>query len=122
MPAGTREDYAFADGWSDFYNILEDAGGEVVPELVGDLNKDGRVDIDDVIFLLALETYSGTAEELAILIENSNPDHISPAEIEDLYGDAEYYTLNGIKVSAPTEPGIYVVKKDGETKMIVVKN
>lgn len=74
-----------------------------------------------MIFLLALETYSGTAEELAILIGNSNPTPISPIEIEALYGDAEYYTLDGVKVSDPTTPGIYIVKKDGETKMIVVK-
>lgn len=121
VPAGTREDYAFTDGWSDFYNILEDASGEVTPELVCDLNKDGVVDINDVIFILAHETYSGTAEELAILIENSNPTPVTPAEIEALYGDAEYYTLDGVKVSDPTTPGIYIVKKDGETKMIVVK-
>lgn len=121
VPAGTHDDYAFADGWGDFYNILEDAGGEVVPELVCDLNKDGVVDINDIIFILAHETYSGTAEELAILIESSNPDQITPAEIKALYGDAEYFTLDGVKVGEPTTPGIYIVKKDGESKMIVVK-
>lgn len=46
---------------------------------------------------------------------------ITLTQIDERYGDVEYYKLNGGKVDKPTQPGIYLVKKDGKTKMIVVK-
>ena len=46
---------------------------------------------------------------------------ISLVQIDERYGDVEYYKLNGVKVDKPTQPGVYLVKKDGQTKMIVVK-
>ncbi|MCQ2243814.1 MAG: leucine-rich repeat domain-containing protein [Bacteroidaceae bacterium] len=46
---------------------------------------------------------------------------ITLSEISDKYGDVEFYTLNGVKVDVPNKSGIYVVKKNGETKMVVVK-
>lgn len=45
----------------------------------------------------------------------------SVAEIAEKLGEVEYYTLDGKKIGTPTESGIYLVKKNGETKMIVVK-
>lgn len=73
VPVGTREDYAIADTWSAFFNIMEDA----------------------------------------------EPSGVSMLEMGN--GDAEYYMSNGVKVSEPTTPGIYIVKKNVETKTIVVK-
>ncbi len=46
---------------------------------------------------------------------------ITLSEISDKYGDVEFYTLNGVKVDIPNQTGIYIVKKNGETKMVVVK-
>ena len=75
VPAGTKQDYAIANGWREFETILEDA-----------------------------ETSGITAPE-----------------IKECKDNAEYYTLDGVKVSDPTTSGIYIVKKGGENKMIVVK-
>ncbi|MCQ2243060.1 MAG: leucine-rich repeat domain-containing protein [Bacteroidaceae bacterium] len=46
---------------------------------------------------------------------------ITLSETGDKYGDVDFYTLNGVRVDAPNKSGIYVVKKKGETKMVVVK-
>ena len=46
---------------------------------------------------------------------------ITLSDISNKYGDVEFYTLNGVKVDVPNKSGIYVVKKNGETKMVVVK-
>lgn len=88
---------------------------------MGDLNQDGRTDIADVAFLLALSSYSGSADDLAFVIENGNATPVTPAEIEERLGDVDYYTLDGVKVGEPAAPGIYVVKQSGVTKMIILK-
>lgn len=139
VPKGAREDYAFADGWCDFYNILEDLEGgnnddekdeiaklkaenaamkaELTSLLRGDLNQDGRTDIEDVAFLLSLDSYSSEKDALAVLTDGTST---SVAEIADKLGEVEYFTLDGKKMTTPTQSGIYLVKKDGETKMVVV--
>lgn len=75
VPAGTRDDYAFADGWCDFYNIIEDAADAA---------------------------------------------RVTTVELDEPFANAEYFTLKGTKVKAPTKPGVYVVKKDGSTRVIVL--
>ena len=85
---------------------------------LGDLNKDGKTDLEDVVLLLTMDSYSGDADALAQLTEETA---ITLTQIDERLGDVEYYTLNGGKVDKPTQPGVYLVKKDGETKMIVVK-
>lgn len=84
----------------------------------GDLNGDGRTDIEDVVVLITLSQYSSDSDALATLTDANS---ITVAEIGEKWGDVEYFTLDGKKVSEPTERGIYVVKKGGQTKMIVVK-
>lgn len=74
VPKGCYDAYAFAQGWKEFLNIIEE-------------------------------------EETAITL----------TQIDERYGDVEYYTLNGVKVDKPTQSGVYLVKKDGQTKMVVVK-
>ena len=54
-------------------------------------------------------------------IEGIKETAITLTQIDERYGDVEYYTLNGGKVDKPTQSGIYLVKKDGKTKMVVVK-
>lgn len=85
---------------------------------VGDLNKDGRTDIDDVAYLLGMKEYSSDASALALLTDDTA---ITLTEITEKYGNVEYYTLDGTKVSTPTKSGVYIVKKNGETKVIIVK-
>ena len=137
VPQGSKDAYAFADGWNAFLNIIEEGEGNdedcelkklqaVYDELKakyeallkGDLNKDGKTDIEDVVVLLTLESYSGDADALAQLVEETS---ITLTQIDEQLGDVEYVTLNGMKVDKPNQPGIYLVKKDGQTKMIVVK-
>lgn len=134
VPKGTREDYAFADGWSDFYNIIEDITDgsntddsemsidDLRKELEmlrrGDLNKDGKTDIEDIALLLSLDSYIGDKDALAVLTDGTTT---NVAEIAEKLGEVEYFTLDGKKVAQPTESGIYLVKKNGETRMIVVK-
>lgn len=157
VPKGTKEDYAFAEGWKLFMNIIDgnDSGTEDVDALKaqikslqsqisalesdnnnlksenttlketikkyaeGDLNLDGRTDIDDVVYLLKLDSYSSDTDALALLLDGSTA--ITLSEITDKYGDVEFYTLNGVKVDVPNKSGIYIVKKNGETKMVVIK-
>ncbi len=85
---------------------------------LGDLNKDGKTDLEDGVLLLTMDSYSGDADALAQLAEETA---ITLTQIDERLGDVEYYKLNGVKVDKPTQPGVYLVKKDGETKMIVVK-
>ena len=85
---------------------------------LGDLNTDGKTDLEDVVLLQAMDSYSGDADALATLADANS---ITVAEIEQRLGNVEYFTLNGVKVDNPTQPGIYLVKKDGQTKMVVVK-
>ena len=134
VPKGTREDYAFADGWGDFYNILDDITGgsntddsemsidDLRKELEmlrrGDLNKDGKTDIEDIALLLSLDSYIGDKDALAVLTDGTTT---NVAEIAEKLGEVEYFTLDGKKVAQPTESGIYLVKKNGETKMVVIK-
>ena len=54
-------------------------------------------------------------------IEGIKETAITLVQIDERYGDVEYYKLNGVKVDKPTQKGIYVVKKDGKTNRIVVK-
>ena len=54
-------------------------------------------------------------------IEGIKETAITLTQIDERLGDVEYYKLNGVKVDKPTQPGVYLVKKDGQTKMIVVK-
>lgn len=74
VPNGTKAKYAYAKGWKDFMNIIQE---------------------------------ESTA--------------ITQSEIGNKFGDAEFYTLNGVKVDVPSKSGIYVVKKNGESKKVVVK-
>lgn len=53
--------------------------------------------------------------------DDETPSAITPTPADERFGKAECYNLNGVKVATPTHPGIYLVKKDGQTKMIVVK-
>ncbi len=85
---------------------------------LGDLNKDGKTDLEDMMLLLTMDSYSGDADALAQLTEDTA---ITLTQIDERYGDVEYYKLNGVKMDKPTQPGVYLVKKDGKTKMIVVK-
>ncbi|MCQ2244237.1 MAG: leucine-rich repeat protein [Bacteroidaceae bacterium] len=85
----------------------------------GDLNLDGRTDIDDVVYLLNLDSYSSDDDALALLIDKATA--VTLSDINSKYGDVEFYTLNGVKVDIPNQTGIYIVKKNGETKMVVVK-
>ena len=93
-------------------------GDELALYRVGDLNKDGKTDLEDVVLLLTMDSYSGDADALAQLTEETA---ITLTQIDERLGDVEYYKLNGVKVDKPTQPGVYLVKKDGQTKMIVVK-
>lgn len=135
--------YASADGWKDFINIIEEGNSdeedvdalkdqiktlqtqvEALQETIakyaeGDLNLDGRTDIDDVVYLLKIDSYSSDTDALALLLDGSTA--ITLSEISDRFGDVEFYTLNGVKVDVPNKTGIYIVKKNGETKMVVVK-
>ena len=54
-------------------------------------------------------------------IESIKETAISLVLIDERFGDVEYYKPNGVRVDKPTQPGIYLVKKDGQTKMVVVK-
>lgn len=47
-------------------------------------------------------------------------DSISAAEIEDDPKDAEYYTIQGNKVDAPMQSGIYVVRSGKKTKTVSI--
>ncbi len=85
----------------------------------GDLNLDGRTDIDDVVYLLKLDSYSSDDDALALLIDKATA--VTLSDISSKYGDVEFYTLNGVKVDIPNQTGIYIVKKNSETKMVVVK-
>lgn len=85
---------------------------------LGDMNKDGKTDLEDVVMLLTMDSYSGDSDALAQLAEETS---ITLTQIDERYGDVEYYKLNGVKVDKPTQPGVYLVKKDGQTKMIVVR-
>lgn len=58
-------------------------------------------------------------EFINIIEENSS--EITLSEIGDKYGDEEFYTLNGMKVDVPSKSGIYIVKKNGAAKKVVVK-
>ncbi|MCQ2243020.1 MAG: leucine-rich repeat domain-containing protein [Bacteroidaceae bacterium] len=143
VPKGTKEAYASAEVWKEFINIIDgnDSDDEDVDALKarisaleseistlketikkyaeGDLNLDGRTDIDDVVYLLKLDSYSSDDDALALLLDGTTA--ITLSDISNKYGDVEFYTLNGVKVDVPTKSGIYVVKKNGETKMVVVK-
>lgn len=44
----------------------------------------------------------------------------SVANIDTDSADAEYFTLNGVKVSAPTQRGIYLVKKAGKVQRMLI--
>ena len=79
VPTGTCElhvmhkyyyDYAYADQWKDFENIIDD-----LPEVLkGDLNGDGSVDGNDVSILLEMVLAGGvTPEQLAVA--DLNDDH-----------------------------------------------
>lgn len=46
---------------------------------------------------------------------------ITTSEINDRNAIVEYFTLDGKKVSEPSVAGIYIVKKDGKSKKVVVK-
>ena len=94
------------------------ASKELEAYKLGDLNKDGVTDIRDVETLIKLNSYSSEEMALSLLIEETG---ITINEIADLYGNAEFYTLDGKKVSKPSQSGVYIVKKDGQTKMVVVK-
>ena len=137
VPSGCKDAYAFAKGWDAFLNIIEEGEGndgdselkklqaaydELKTKydalLKGDLNMDGKTDIEDVVTLITLDAYSGDADTFATLTDANS---ITVEEIGQRFGDVEYYKLNGVKVDKPTQPGIYLVKKDGKTKMIVVK-
>lgn len=52
-------------------------------------------------------------------IEGIGATDITTAKISDRL--SEYFTLDGKKITEPSKDGIYLVKKDGQTKMIVVK-
>lgn len=82
---------------------------------MGDLNQDGKTDIEDLVQLLTL---CSDKDALAQLVAESA---ITQTEINERYGDVEYYMLNGTRVDNPSQSGIYLVKKNGETKMVVVK-
>lgn len=142
VPVGCREDYFFKDYWHDFAIILDDINDEedaseteveelqkeieilkaeiagLMQQLVGDINKDGSIDVDDVVALLSLDNFSGDPNAFAMLANST----YTQQEIIEKYGDVEYYTLDGIRVTDLSSPGIYVVKKDGVTKIIVIKN
>ena len=137
VPKGCYDAYAFAQGWDAFLNIIEEGEGndgdselkklqaaydELKTKydalLKGDLNMDGKTDIEDVVTLITLDAYSGDADTFATLTDANS---ITVEEIGQRFGDVEYYKLNGVKVDKPTQSGVYLVKKDGETKMIVVK-
>ena len=49
VPSGSIQAYFAFPVWQDFDNIVEDG---VIPAVVGDANGDGRVDIDDVNFVI----------------------------------------------------------------------
>ena len=46
---------------------------------------------------------------------------ITLSDISNKYGDVEFYTLNGVKIDAPSKSGVYVVKKNGAAKKVVIK-
>lgn len=85
---------------------------------LGDLNMDGETDIRDVETLIKLSSHSSEETAISLLIEETG---ITLSEIDDLYGKVEFYTLDGKKVSEPSQSCVYIIKKNGETKMIVVK-
>lgn len=91
---------------------------ELTAYKLGDLNGDGVTDILDVEALIKLSSYSSSESALATLVEETG---ITLTEISEQYGDVEFYTLDGKKVSKPSQSGVYIVKKNGQTKMIVVK-
>lgn len=84
----------------------------------GDLNSDGVTDIIDVETLIKLSSYISSGIDLAVLVEETG---ITLREIDEKYGDVEFYTLDGKKVTVPSQSGVYIVKKNGLTKMIVVR-
>lgn len=49
------------------------------------LNLDGRTDIDDVVYLLKLDSYSSDDDALALLLDGTTA--ITLSEISDKYGD-----------------------------------
>lgn len=65
-----------------------------------------------------MDNYSSNTDEFALLTEQTS---ISLLQINELYGNVEFYKLDGTKVANPTENGIYILKKNGQTKMIILK-
>lgn len=53
-------------------------------------------------------------------IEATEETAIALTQIDERHGNAEYYKPNGVKVDKPTLPGIYLMKKNGKTKMTMV--
>ena len=113
-----KENKQLAEAIASLQTEIATLGDELSLYRVGDLNKDGKTDLEDVVLLLTMDSYSGDADALAQLTEETV---ITLTQIDERLGDVEYYKLNGVKVDKPTQPGVYLVKKDGETKMIVVK-
>ena len=58
----------------------------------------------------------GTIERI-----DNDANTIITAEKAEKWGKVEYYTLDGKKVTQPIRTGVFVVKKDGETKVVVIK-
>ena len=52
VPVGSKERYQQADGWKDFYRIIEK----------GDLDGDGQLTVNDITMLVSLYLDNGTAE------------------------------------------------------------
>lgn len=55
------------------------------------------------------------------IVEDSTMENTDVKNIAEKCGDVEYFTLNGKKIVQPSQSGIYIVKKGGETRKVVVK-
>lgn len=54
-------------------------------------------------------------------LSDSTDSAVESIEIDNIENMPTYYTVDGIRVSTPLSPGIYIVSKEGKTQKIIVK-
>lgn len=52
---------------------------------------------------------------------NPEVDSVNNVEIDDSNASVEYFTLTGLKVKYPSQPGIYIMKKGNDSSKILIK-
>lgn len=101
------------------YLVLEKADGTKTYVSATDL----KMTFEDGNLIIAGGESTISVSELTYMAFTNDYEEtsISGVSTDSQSGSADYYTISGVKVLQPSAPGVYIIKKDGKTRKIVVR-